>query len=206
MPKTSLSIVGSWDYTRAISFICVSVTSPSRSEPVLTPTSPRHLCHWHLLHDVRERQTIDGDIPRQHFANLPRSRSHCRRDLWSCFLGCGKPLSLDADVDHTGGTDMDLYRHILSILPSRNTSATVCPWVRVSRLKCPRSNGSARGRIAVILFVFDPCAGATAEEMLGLGVSMARSSISNAILFSSFEYLKKKINSLEDPVPDGSKD
>ncbi|MCJ1299371.1 hypothetical protein MMC08_002163 [Hypocenomyce scalaris] len=35
----------------------------------------------------------------------------------------------------------------------------------------------------------------------GLGVSMARSCIVNVIFFSSFEYIKKKINALEDPVP-----
>lgn len=198
--------MGSWGYTRVISCICVSVTPPFPSEPVFTPTSPRHLCHRHLLHHVRERQTIDSDIPRQLFPHLPRSRSRCRRALWSCFLGRGKPLSLDADVDHTGGIDMNLYRPIPSIRPSRNTSGTVSPWVRVSRLKCPRSNGSTRRCIAVILFVFDPCAGALAEEMLGLGVSMARSCIANAILFSSFEYVKKKINALEDPVSARSKD
>ncbi|SLM34081.1 Mitochondrial substrate/solute carrier [Lasallia pustulata] len=44
------------------------------------------------------------------------------------------------------------------------------------------------------------------EMYRGLGVSMARSCIANAILFSSFEYVKKKINALEDPVSAGSKD
>ena len=34
----------------------------------------------------------------------------------------------------------------------------------------------------------------------GLGVSMARSCLINTIFFSSFEFLKKKINALPDPV------
>ncbi|KAI4094487.1 MAG: hypothetical protein LQ344_002236 [Seirophora lacunosa] len=34
----------------------------------------------------------------------------------------------------------------------------------------------------------------------GLGVSMARSCIINTIFFSSFEFWKKKINSLPDPI------
>lgn len=34
----------------------------------------------------------------------------------------------------------------------------------------------------------------------GLGVSMARSCLINTIFFSSFELIKKKINSLPDPV------
>ena len=36
----------------------------------------------------------------------------------------------------------------------------------------------------------------------GLGVSMARSCVINAIFFSSFELVKKRINGLEDPVGD----
>ena len=34
----------------------------------------------------------------------------------------------------------------------------------------------------------------------GLGVAAARSALTNAILFSSFEYVKKRIRSLPDPV------
>ena len=37
---------------------------------------------------------------------------------------------------------------------------------------------------------------------LGLGVSMARSCLINMIFFSSFEFVKKRINNLPDPVPD----
>jgi hypothetical protein len=35
----------------------------------------------------------------------------------------------------------------------------------------------------------------------GLSVAAVRSAVTNAILFSTFEYVKKFINSLEDPVP-----
>ena len=34
----------------------------------------------------------------------------------------------------------------------------------------------------------------------GLGVSMARSCVINTIFFSSFEFIKKRINALPDPV------
>lgn len=36
--------------------------------------------------------------------------------------------------------------------------------------------------------------------LLGLGVSMARSCVINTIFFSSFEWIKKHINALPDPV------
>lgn len=36
----------------------------------------------------------------------------------------------------------------------------------------------------------------------GLGVSMARSCTVNAIFFSSFEYIKKRVNALEDRTPE----
>ncbi len=38
-----------------------------------------------------------------------------------------------------------------------------------------------------------------AECLLGLGVSMARSCLINMIFFSSFEFVKKRINILKDP-------
>ena len=34
----------------------------------------------------------------------------------------------------------------------------------------------------------------------GLGVAAARSALTNAILFSGFEYIKKRIRSLPDPI------
>jgi hypothetical protein len=40
----------------------------------------------------------------------------------------------------------------------------------------------------------------TADDMLGLGVSMARSCVINTIFFSSFEWMKKQINNLPDRV------
>ncbi|MCJ1412309.1 hypothetical protein MMC19_006403 [Ptychographa xylographoides] len=40
------------------------------------------------------------------------------------------------------------------------------------------------------------------KQLRGLGVTIFRSSLTNAVLFSSFEYLKKKINNLPDPIID----
>lgn len=96
-------------------------------------------------------------------------------------------------------------RPIPSTPPNRGTSATAYPSAKASWCKCPRSNGSASKCTAVnpssspahLL----PEQGAKEIFLLGLGVSMARSCITNAILFSSFEYLKKKINALQDPSP-----
>lgn len=104
----------------------------------------------------------------------------------------------------TSGANANLCRPIQSTRPNRDSSATACPWARADAWRSPRSNGSVRRCIAVYFYLHPPGNGARARAnstMAGLGVSMARSCITNAIFFSAFEFVKKRINALEDPKP-----
>ena len=40
------------------------------------------------------------------------------------------------------------------------------------------------------------------DHQTGLSVTLFRSCLTNAVLFSSFEYVKKRINNLDDPLTD----
>ena len=58
---------------------------------------------------------------------------------------------------------------------------------------------SYRGKSPVSLRISTVCANALYLSV-GFGLAMARSCVTNIVFFSAFEFIKKKINQLPDPV------
>lgn len=143
---------------------------------VLTMASTRHCGNGHLLHGVRERQAARNNVWRRQPDLEQALGGSFGRTLRNCVLGddlyvC--PATDPIRYANTSADPIDSAKSIYqrnSLLYSRGQQVEPPPKIAFFRKHMYR----------------------------GLGVSMGRSCVVNALFFSAFEFMKKHVNSLDD--------
>jgi hypothetical protein len=135
----------------------------------LTHRSSRFHRYRDLLRHLRECEANPGKCPRHVVHTSPRRRSSWR-PLWPCELGLCKSLSSALHILYTNG---------LQIFPIDTAKS-------IYQRNC-LVGGRDKATRPKIQFL-------NPRMYRGLGVSMSRSCVVNAIFFTAFEAMKKRVN------------